>query len=149
MQKTSIIRGNFSTLHKEDETDIFYDIANILMRGFAYEFKDKPNLDFMISMSNQTFVVTTNLRTVLSVKMMSCEKKSVENLFDREKVFREFGVDPDEWTAVLASDKKLHEMNEPMKRVFKFRMELTIQEPDSAECIEFYEVGLELLQNIQ
>lgn len=149
MQKTSIFEGNFTTLHEEDATDIFYDITNILMRGFAFEFKDKKNVDFMISLRNQTFVVTTNLRPVLSLKMMSCEKESAENLFDRVKVFRDFDIDEDEWIAVLANDKKLREMQEPKKRIFKFIIELTMPESDEEECREFYEVGQELLQNIQ
>lgn len=150
LQKTRFFEGQFTTLHKEDITDIFYDIANVLMKGFAFEVQGKQNhLDFMISERNRAIVVTTNLRAVFSAKMINCEKTSCETLYDKEKILRDFDIDIDEWMAVLASDKKLQEMKEPMKRVFRYKMVITIPEEASDECKEFFEIGLELLRNIQ
>lgn len=145
MQKNYEYSGTFTTLQEEETTDIFYDITNVLMKGFTYEFQDKPNIDFLISMRNQTFVVTTSLRAVFSVKMIYCEKILCETLFDKKKAMKTYGIDEEEWEAIIAYDPSLA-IKEPMKRVYRYKLKLTIPEGVNAE---FLETGLELLKNIQ
>lgn len=77
--------------------------------------------------------------------MIKCEKVLCKTLFDKAKAMKTYDIDEDEWAAVLASDKSLA-IREPMKRVYKYTMQVTL--PDEADS-EFLETGLELLKNIQ
>lgn len=62
-------------------------------------------------------------------------------------MMRDYDIDIEEWSRVLAYDKKLLQMPEPTKRSFRYKIEITIPDaPD--ECKEFFETGLKLLKNI-
>lgn len=145
MQKNYEYSGTFTTLQEEETTDIFYDITNVLMKGFTYEFNHVPNMDFLINMRNQTFVVTTSLRAVFSVKMICCDKILCETLFDKTKAMKTYGIDEEEWAAIIAYDPSLA-IKEPMKRVYRYKLKITLPEGVDAD---FFETGLELLKNIQ
>lgn len=46
MHKNYEYSGTFTTLQEEETRDIFYDIANVLMKGFTYEFNDKRYIEY-------------------------------------------------------------------------------------------------------
>lgn len=145
-----IYDGNYTTLHNENETDAFFKVMSIIQRGITFELgkKYQMDIDYMANPKKKMLVVIVKgNKPVLIMRMLECEKVSFETLLNNDTLLREFDLAPDEWTAVLANDKKLHIMG-PKKRVYKYRMELSSPE-DTEECRKFFEVGLELLQNIQ
>jgi hypothetical protein len=151
MRKTRIFEGQYTCLHEINETDAYFDVMSVLQRGITFEIGERyeNDIDFITNpRSGVLAVVVRGNETVFIARMVHCEKISCESLIDKERILSEYDINSSEWENVLASDKKLH-IYEPMKRVFKFRIELTMPEPDLKECQEFFEAAMELLQNIQ
>jgi hypothetical protein len=143
-------KGQLTSLHDiPDTVDVFFDIATVLMKGFEFEESEKTDrgrdLDYLVNGRNRVIVVTSNNKALFVCKMTSCDKVLCETLFDKVKAMKTYDIDEDEWAAVLANDKSLG-IREPMRRVYKYSMQVTL--PDEADA-EFLETGLELLKNIQ
>lgn len=149
MQKKYEFKGRYTSLFEIDNGDVFYDVINVLMKGFEFEENEKPDggkdLDFSINGKSRVFTVVGDNKPLVFFKMTRCEKIMCETLIDKVKMIEEYDIDEDEWTAIIAHDPSL-KIQEPMKRVYKYEMIITL--PDDAYA-EYLETGLELLKNIQ
>lgn len=130
MEKKYVFEGQYTSL-KNNDTDAFLDVAGILIKGFEFKQNNKIGKknkhNYLICGHYKTFVVFTEKKTVFAAKMFYCEKILCES--------------------VLRNDSKLN-MAEPMRRVFKYKMEL-IWENNAGEHMELFDKGVEVLKNIR
>ena len=149
MQKKYEFKGQYTTLNEIDNIDVFFDVVNVLMKGFEFEENEKPDggkdLDFSINGKSRVFTVVGDNKPLVFFKMTRCEKIMCETLFDKAKAMKSYDISEDEWAAIITYDPNLKIM-EPMKRVYKYEMKITLSDGVSDEYLE---TGLWLLKNIQ
>lgn len=153
MKKTKVYEGKYTSINKIDCSDVFFDIASALMKGFQLEVDDKDtninDLEYMINGKHRVLsIINDRTEQVLQLRMTECEKIACETLFEKEKMVKELGIDAATWDAVMENDRRLQNGTKTMIRTFQYRVEVAVME-DTEEGWKFAEIAKELLSNIQ
>lgn len=141
--KRKIFKGRYTTTLDYNTKDVFFEIMKSLMRVFELE-KSEDDLDYIINWRRRSLMVTDMLEVVFSCEMLMCKNIAHEPLTNKENIMKRYNISETEWDNVIAYYPNLN-VNEPIKNVYAYEVELTIP---VAKHGEYLEIAANILKEI-